>query len=44
MFSLENGREVRFHTRSRLFTDAESAALPPLGAPESGWIHARPAG
>lgn len=23
MFSLENGREVRFHTRSRLFSDAE---------------------
>ena len=27
MFSLENGREVRFHTRSRLFTDAELALL-----------------
>ena len=37
MFSLENGREVRFHTRSRLFTDAEAAALPPLGSEESGW-------
>ena len=28
MFSLENGRDVRFLTRSRLFTDAEYAALP----------------
>jgi hypothetical protein len=37
MFSLENGREVRFHTRSRLFTDAESAALPPVGPADSGW-------
>lgn len=27
MFSLENGREKRFLTRSRLFTDAEAAAL-----------------
>ena len=27
MFSLENGRDVRFLTRSRLFTDAEAAAL-----------------
>lgn len=27
MFSLENGHEVRFHTRSRLFTDDEAAAL-----------------
>jgi uncharacterized protein (DUF779 family) len=27
MFSLDNGREVRFLTRSRLFTDAEAAAL-----------------
>lgn len=27
MFSLENGREKRFLTRSRLFTDAETAAL-----------------
>jgi len=27
MFSLENGREVRFLTRSRVFTDAEAAAL-----------------
>jgi len=27
MFSLENGRDVRFHVRSRLFTDEESRAL-----------------
>jgi uncharacterized protein (DUF779 family) len=27
MFSLENGREVRFLTRSRVFTDAEVEAL-----------------
>ncbi|HEX4179263.1 MAG TPA: DUF779 domain-containing protein [Caulobacteraceae bacterium] len=27
MFSLENGREVRFLTRSRVFTDAEAATL-----------------
>ena len=27
MFSLENGREKRFHVRSRLFTQAENAAL-----------------
>ena len=27
MFSLENGREVRFHIRSRIFTDAEVKAL-----------------
>ncbi len=27
MFSLENGREVRFHIRSRIFTDAEVQAL-----------------
>jgi uncharacterized protein (DUF779 family) len=27
MFSLENGRGVRFFTRSRLFTDQETAAL-----------------
>jgi uncharacterized protein (DUF779 family) len=27
MFSLENGREVRFLTRSRVFSDAEAAAL-----------------
>ncbi len=30
MFSLENGRDVRFLTRSRLFTDEECAALPPI--------------
>ena len=46
MFSLENGREVRFHTRSRLFTDAECAALaavePPPTAAESGWTQRRP--
>lgn len=27
MFSLENGRDIRFLTRSRLFSDAEAAAL-----------------
>jgi uncharacterized protein (DUF779 family) len=27
MFSLENGREVRFHIRSRIFSDAEVRAL-----------------
>ena len=27
MFSLDNGREKRFHIRSRVFTDAELAAL-----------------
>jgi uncharacterized protein (DUF779 family) len=27
MFSLDNGRDVRFLTRSRLFTDQESEAL-----------------
>ncbi len=32
MFSLENGREVRFHTRSRLFSDAELDALEAVGA------------
>jgi len=30
MFSLENGRDVRFLTRSRLFTDEEVSALPPV--------------
>lgn len=30
MFSLENGRDVRFLTRSRVFTEAEEAALPAL--------------
>lgn len=44
MFSLENGREVRFHTRSRLFTDAETAALPPLGPDAAGWVAGRPPG
>ena len=32
MFSLENGREVRFLTRSRLFTDEEAAHLEPVTA------------
>ena len=27
MFSLENGREKRFHIRSRLFSEAENQAL-----------------
>ncbi|WP_295444080.1 DUF779 domain-containing protein [uncultured Thiodictyon sp.] len=44
MFSLENGREVRFHTRSRLFTDAESAALAGAAAPDAGWTVERPRG
>ncbi|WP_020507449.1 DUF779 domain-containing protein [Lamprocystis purpurea] len=44
MFSLENGREVRFHTRSRLFTDAEAATLTPVGAPGSGWTFGQPGG
>lgn len=30
MFSLDNGTGKRFLTRSRLFSDAELAALPPL--------------
>jgi len=30
MFSLDNGREKRFLTRSRVFTDAELSALPPV--------------
>lgn len=30
MFSLENGREKRFLTRSRLYEEAEYAALPPV--------------
>jgi uncharacterized protein (DUF779 family) len=29
MFSLDNGREVRFLTRSRVFSEAERAALEP---------------
>ncbi len=32
MFSLDNGREKRFLTRSRLFSEAELAALPGLTA------------
>jgi uncharacterized protein (DUF779 family) len=31
MFSLENGSELRFLTRSRVFTDAETAALEAKG-------------
>lgn len=31
MFSLENGRDVRFLTRSRLFTDEEADRLEPVG-------------
>ncbi len=30
MFSLDNGRDRRFLTRSRLFSDAQIAALPPI--------------
>lgn len=30
MFSLENGRDLRFLTRSRLFTEEEEATLPTL--------------
>lgn len=30
MFSLDNGRERRFLTRSRVFSEAEMAALPPV--------------
>jgi uncharacterized protein (DUF779 family) len=30
MFSLENGRDVRFLTRGRVFTDEELAALEPV--------------
>jgi uncharacterized protein (DUF779 family) len=30
MFSLENGRDVRFLTRSRLYTEDEVAALAPI--------------
>jgi uncharacterized protein (DUF779 family) len=30
MFSLENGEGVRFLTRSRVFTDVETATLPPI--------------
>jgi uncharacterized protein (DUF779 family) len=35
MFSLENGRDVRFLTRSRLFTDDEVENLTPIGNLES---------
>ncbi len=31
MFSLENGRDVRFLTRSRLFADEELDRLAPVG-------------
>lgn len=31
MFSLENGRDVRFLTRSRLFTNKEADRLEPVG-------------
>jgi uncharacterized protein (DUF779 family) len=31
MFSLENGRDIRFLTRSRLFTDEEADRLAPVG-------------
>ena len=44
MFSLENGRGVRFHTRSRLFTDAEAAVLVPLGSQDSAWFFGQPKG
>ncbi|BCX89264.1 conserved hypothetical protein [Methylomarinovum tepidoasis] len=33
MFSLEGPEGVRFHTRSRLFTDEELQRLPPVDAP-----------
>lgn len=32
MFSLDNGREKRFHIRSRTFTEAELAALAAAGS------------
>jgi uncharacterized protein (DUF779 family) len=32
MFSLDNGRELRFLTRSRIFTDDEAARLDPVEA------------
>jgi uncharacterized protein (DUF779 family) len=34
MFSLERPTGLRFLTRSRLFTDAEADALPPVGRPD----------
>ena len=33
MFSLENGEGVRFLTRSRVYTEAETAALAPVEIP-----------
>jgi uncharacterized protein (DUF779 family) len=33
MFSLENGEGVRFLTRSRIYTEAETAALTPVEIP-----------
>ncbi|MBS7545836.1 DUF779 domain-containing protein [Ancylobacter oerskovii] len=36
MFSLENGRGVRFLTRSRLFTDADLDRLAPIGRGAAG--------
>jgi uncharacterized protein len=33
MFSLENGEGVRFLTRSRIYTEAESAQLEPVEIP-----------
>lgn len=30
MFSLENGEGIRFLTRSRIYTDEETASLPPV--------------
>lgn len=33
MFSLENGREVRFLTRSRLYTEEEASRLAPVTSP-----------
>lgn len=35
MFSLDNGREVRFLTRGRVFTPAEQAALKRAGSAEA---------
>lgn len=35
MFSLDNGREVRFLTRGRVFTPAEQAALKGAGSTEA---------
>ena len=36
MFSLENGREVRFLTRSRLYTEDEAAHLTPVSVAGDG--------